>query len=36
MIKNPEETLMKNGRPAIKGICSVCNCKVFRIGKMKK
>ncbi|HSG83376.1 MAG: DUF5679 domain-containing protein [Nitrosopumilus sp.] len=36
IIKNPEETLMKNGRPAIKGICSVCNCKVFRIGKMKK
>jgi uncharacterized phage infection (PIP) family protein YhgE len=36
IIKNPEETLMKNGRPAIKGTCSVCNCKVFRIGKMKK
>ena len=36
IIKNPEETIMKNGRPAIKGFCSVCNCKVFRIGKMKK
>jgi len=36
IIKNPEETVMKNGRPAIKGFCSVCNCKVFRIGKMKK
>ncbi len=35
-IKNPEETIMKNGRPAIKGTCSTCNCKVFRIGKMKK
>ncbi len=35
-IKNPKETTMKNGRPAIKGNCSVCNCKVFRIGKMKK
>ena len=35
IIKNPEETIMKNGRPAIKGFCSVCNCKVFRIGKMK-
>ncbi|WP_221624836.1 DUF5679 domain-containing protein [Candidatus Nitrosopumilus sp. SW] len=35
-IKNPEETIMKNGRPAIRGICSTCNCKVFRIGKMKK
>jgi molecular chaperone DnaK (HSP70) len=36
IIKNPEETIMKNGRSAIKGFCSVCECKVFRIGKMKK
>jgi uncharacterized phage infection (PIP) family protein YhgE len=36
IIKNPEETIMKNGRPAIKGICSICECKVFRITKMKK
>ena len=36
IIKNPEETKMKNGRSAIKGFCSVCDCKVFRIGKMKK
>ena len=35
-IKNTEEIIMKNGRPAIKGTCSTCNCKVFRIGKMKK
>nr|WP_255464623.1 DUF5679 domain-containing protein [Nitrosopumilus sp. b2] len=35
-IKNPEETTMKNGRPAMKGFCSICNCKVFRIVKMKK
>ncbi|MFQ5476534.1 MAG: DUF5679 domain-containing protein, partial [Nitrosopumilus sp.] len=35
-IENPEETTMKNGRAAIKGFCSVCNCKVFRIGKIKK
>jgi hypothetical protein len=35
-IENPEETTMKNGRAAIKGTCSVCLCKVFRIGKMKK
>ena len=33
-IENPEETTMKNGRSAIKGICSVCHCKVFRTGKM--
>ncbi len=36
IIKNPKETTMKNGRPAIRGICSVCGSKVFRIIKMKK
>ena len=35
-IENPEETTMKNGRPAIRGICSICKCKVFRIVKSKK
>ena len=35
-VKNPEETIMKNGRPAIKGKCSVCDTKVFRIGKVSK
>jgi hypothetical protein len=35
-IENPEETVMKNGRPAVRGICTVCKCKVFRIIKMKK
>ncbi len=34
-IKNPKKT-MKNGRAAVKGFCSVCNCKVFRVVKMKK
>ena len=33
-IKNPKETIMKNGRDAIKGTCSLCDCKVFRIGKI--
>jgi hypothetical protein len=35
-IKNPKKTTMKNGRAAVKGFCSVCNCKVFRVGKIKK
>ena len=34
-ISEPEETVMKNGRPAIKGLCSLCDSKVFRIVKMK-
>ncbi len=32
-IKNPQETKLKNGRPAIKGICPECGTNVFRIGK---
>ena len=35
-IKNIEEIVMKNGRDAIRGFCSICDCKVFRIGKLKK
>ena len=35
-IKEPIETVMKNGRSAVKGKCSVCSCNVFRIGKLKK
>ena len=34
-ISSPEQTTMKNGRPAIRGTCSVCGTKVFRIGKLK-
>ena len=26
---------MKNGRPAIHGVCPECSAKVFRIGKVK-
>ena len=32
-VKDPEQTTMKNGKPATKGICSVCGTKVFKIGK---
>ena len=32
-IRNTEEVTMKNGRPAMKGECSECGAKVFRIGK---
>ena len=35
-IQNPEEIIMSNGRHAIKGICSFCNCKIFQIRKIKK
>ena len=32
-MKNPEKVILKNGRPAVRGVCSVCGTKVFRIGK---
>ncbi|MBA7705268.1 hypothetical protein ES703_114094 [subsurface metagenome] len=31
-IKNPKLVTLKNGRPAIKGVCPVCGAKIFRIG----
>jgi hypothetical protein len=32
-IKDPKKITLKNGRPAIQGICPICGTKVFRIGK---
>ena len=32
-IKNPQNVTLKNGRPAVQGICPTCGTKVFRIGK---
>jgi hypothetical protein len=32
-IKNPVKVTLKNGRPAVKGVCPVCGTKVYRIGK---
>ena len=34
-MKDPEEIVMKNGRPATKGTCPVCGTKMFKIGKSK-
>jgi len=31
----PEEVTMKNGRPAIQGVCPDCGTKLFRIGAKK-
>lgn len=36
-MKDPKETVMKNGMKAAKGSCPKCGTKVFRIlGKAKK
>jgi Zn finger protein HypA/HybF involved in hydrogenase expression len=35
-MKDEEEVTMKNGRPAIQGICPICGTKLFRIKSTKK
>ncbi len=32
-IKDAKTITMKNGKPAIQGICPVCGTKIFKIGK---
>ncbi|MFH1652167.1 MAG: DUF5679 domain-containing protein [Chloroflexota bacterium] len=32
-MKSPQKVTMKNGKPAVQGICPTCNTKMFRIGK---
>jgi len=32
-IRNPRQITLKNGRPAVQGVCPTCGTKVFRIGK---
>lgn len=32
-IENPERVTLKNGKPAVKGVCPICGTKVFKIGK---
>jgi hypothetical protein len=33
-IKDAKQVTMKNGRPAIQGVCPDCGTKIFRIGKL--
>jgi len=33
-MKDAKQVKMANGRDAIKGVCSVCGTKMFKIGKM--
>jgi hypothetical protein len=32
-IKDAKQITLKNGRPAMQGVCPICGTKVFRIGK---
>lgn len=31
-VSNPEKVTMKNGKPALKGVCPDCGTKMFKIG----
>jgi hypothetical protein len=33
-IQDPKQVTMKNGRPAIQGVCPDCGTKIFKIGKL--
>lgn len=35
MMKDAAEITMKNGKPAVQGICPECGTKMFKIGKAK-
>jgi len=35
-IKDPKQVTMKNGRPAIQGVCPDCGTKIFKIGNCKR
>ena len=32
-VKNPQQIVFKNGKPALSGVCPACGKKVFSIGK---
>jgi Domain of unknown function (DUF5679) len=34
-IKEAKQVTMKNGRPAIQGVCPDCGTKIFKIGKLE-
>jgi hypothetical protein len=34
-IQDPKQVTMKNGRPAIQGVCPDCGTKIFKIGKLE-
>ena len=34
-VEGAQAVIMKNGRPAIQGVCPECGTRVFRIGEVK-
>lgn len=35
LMESVENITMKNGKPAVKGICPVCKTKMFKIGSQE-
>jgi hypothetical protein len=35
-MNNPQDVTMKNGRPAVKGVCPVCGTGMYKIKSTKK
>ena len=35
-IKDPKSVTMKNGRPAVQGVCPDCGTRIYRIGKSQR
>jgi Zn finger protein HypA/HybF involved in hydrogenase expression len=35
-VEDPEEVTMKNGKPALRAKCPVCNTGMYKIGGAKK
>jgi hypothetical protein len=33
-IQDPVQVMMKNGKPAVQGVCPDCGTKIFKIGKL--
>ena len=34
-MNNPQQVTLKNGKPALSGVCPVCGTKMVRIGSSK-
>ncbi len=34
-MKNAKQITLKNGKPAVQGVCPVCGTKMFKIGAAK-
>ena len=35
-MKDPHSVTLKNGRPAVQGVCPVCGTRMFRLQKRQK